>query len=48
MSAQPASYESAVERLEEIIKRLDTGEAVAEAPRSVPAPQLAADDDIPF
>jgi len=24
---QPASYESAVERLEEIIKRLDTGEA---------------------
>ena len=27
MSAQPASYESAVERLEEIIKRLDTGEA---------------------
>jgi exodeoxyribonuclease VII small subunit len=27
MSAAPASYESAVERLEEIIKRLDTGEA---------------------
>jgi exodeoxyribonuclease VII small subunit len=27
MSAQPVSYESAVERLEEIIKRLDTGEA---------------------
>jgi exodeoxyribonuclease VII small subunit len=27
MTAAPASYESAVERLEEIIKRLDTGEA---------------------
>jgi exodeoxyribonuclease VII small subunit len=27
MSAGPATYESAVERLEEIIKRLDTGEA---------------------
>jgi exodeoxyribonuclease VII small subunit len=26
-TTQPASYESAVERLEEIIKRLDTGEA---------------------
>jgi exodeoxyribonuclease VII small subunit len=26
-ATQPASYESAVERLEEIIKRLDTGEA---------------------
>ena len=27
MTTQPVSYESAVERLEEIIKRLDTGEA---------------------
>jgi exodeoxyribonuclease VII small subunit len=26
-TTQPATYESAVERLEEIIKRLDTGEA---------------------
>lgn len=26
-TTQPASYESAVDRLEEIIKRLDTGEA---------------------
>jgi len=27
VTTQPVSYESAVERLEEIIKRLDTGEA---------------------